>query len=377
MTKKSNIKNVYLLSLTSFFNDVGSEIILAIIPFFLNFLGASGLIVGLVAGLRDATSNFFKSVFGYLSDKLRKRKAFVFFGYLTSATFKLLLSLSNTWQHVLVFFSLERIGKGLREAPRDAMIAESLPKEKGKAFGINRAFDTLGAIIGSLLAFVLLYFFSLSYNTIILIGALISFLSIFPLLFVNESIKNSKKKKIKVILNKKLKYFIFVSCLFALSNISYMFFVLKAQKAFFNSSSVVVPLFLYVLFNVAYTISAVPLGKLSDKVGRKLVILIGFILYALTSIGFIFFNVLPLFIILFITYGISLAIIEVSQKAIVSELSKEGIRATSLGIFQTSYGISTLIGNVIAGYLWQINYSLTFVYSSCMSILTLLLMLKL
>lgn len=171
--------NVLLLGIVSFLNDLSSEMIMPILPMFITALGGTGLIVGLIGGLRDSISSILKVFAGYWSDKSGKRKAFVSSGYLTSALFKLFLPLSIVWQHILIFASLEWIGKGLRTAPRDAIIADSIPKERGKGFGIHRAMDTSGAVAGSIVVFLLFWFFGFSFKSIILIAAILAFLSFF------------------------------------------------------------------------------------------------------------------------------------------------------------------------------------------------------
>ena len=158
--KKTTFKgisiNIILLGIVSFLNDASSEMIMPILPLFITSLGGTALIIGLVGGIRDSISSLLKVVFGYWSDKTGKRKIFVFSGYLTSALFKLLLSFSTIWHHVLIFSGLERVGKGIRTAPRDAIIADSMPKKRGKGFGIHRSLDTAGAILGSVIAFLLI-----------------------------------------------------------------------------------------------------------------------------------------------------------------------------------------------------------------------------
>lgn len=192
-------KNVILLGIVSFLNDLSSEMIMPILPMFITSLGGTGLSIGLIGGLRDSITSFLQVLSGYLSDRTGKRKIFVYSGYLTSAVFKLLLSFSRIWHHVLIFASLERIGKGIRTAPRDSIIADSMPKKRGKGFGIHRAFDESGAILGTVVVFLLLWFMDFDFSRIIFIAAIISFLSIVPLHFVSE--EKRKPKKITLIIS--------------------------------------------------------------------------------------------------------------------------------------------------------------------------------
>jgi len=368
--------NIFLLGIVSFLNDLSSEMIMPILPMFITALGGTGLIVGLIGGLRDSISSILKVFAGYWSDKSGKRKIFVSSGYLTSALFKLFLAFSKIWQHVLVFASLERIGKGLRAAARDAIIADSMPKERGKGFGIHRAMDTLGAITGSTIVFLLFWFFGFNFKVIIFIAAILAFLSLIPLYFVKESKRKPQEIKLKIglkNLSRPLRLFILVSGIFALANFSYMFFILRVQEFFAGKLSVGVPILLYILFNIFYAGFAVPFGRLSDKIGRRKVIILGYLLFSLTSFGFAFFNSLTAFIILFAFYGLVYAIVDGNQRAYVSDLSPEKLRATALGTFHTTIGLAALPASLIAGFLWRINPSITFIYGAVISIVAVVL----
>jgi len=258
-------RNVIILSIVSFFNDLSSEMIMPILPMFLQSLGASSQIIGLVGGLRDSFSSILKVVCGYWSDKTGKRKIFVYWGYGVSTIFKLLLAVSKTWPLVVVFASLERTGKGLRTAARDAIIADSVAAKRGKGFGIHRGLETIGAILGSATAFLLFWFAGLQLRTILLIAGITGVASLFPLRFVREPEIQRQSVKLKIglaMLPKPLKLFILVAGIFALGNFSYMFFVMRAQHLFTGKLSTAAPILLYVLFNIFYSALAMPLGAL-------------------------------------------------------------------------------------------------------------------
>jgi len=375
--KKSGFRNVILLSIVSFLNDLSSEMIMPILPMFLQSLGASGQLIGLVGGLRDGFSSILKILCGYWSDKTGKRKVFLYWGYAVSTVFKLLLAVSKTWPAAVVFASLERTGKGLRTAARDAIIADSVTAKRGKGFGIHRGFDTVGAVLGSATAFVLIWFGSFHLPAIILIAGVIGVASLLPLRFVREpeiqksargetSLAGGQNGKLKIglaILPRPLKLFILVAGIFALGNFSYMFFVMRAQHLFTGKLSTAAPILLYVLFNVFYSALAVPLGSLSDKIGRQAVIIFGFGLFAVVSFGFAFCNSLWFYIVLFALYGVVFAAIEGTERAFVSDLAVSNLKATALGMFHTVTGLAALPASLAAGFLWEhISPVATFVF---------------
>ncbi len=370
---KGDSVNILLLGIVSFLNDLSSEMIMPILPMFITALGGSGFIIGLIGGLRDSISSILKVLAGYWSDKYGKRKVLVLLGYFTSALFKLLLAFSKIWPHVFLFVSLERVGKGLRTAPRDAIIADSMPEKRGEGFGIHRAMDTLGAIAGSVAVFLLFWYFRFNFNSIILIAAILAFLSLIPLYFVKEKKRKPQDINLKIgfkNLHLPLKLFILISGIFALANFSYMFFILKAQELFKGKLSIGIPILLYILFNIFYAVFSLPFGRLSDKIGRKKVIAFGYLLFSITSLGFAFLKSLKFLIVLFALYGIVYAVIDGNQRAYVSDLSSEQLRATALGTFHTTIGLAALPGSLIAGFLWQINPTITFIYGAMVSIIS-------
>ena len=383
--------NILLLGIVSFLNDLSSEMILPILPMFITALGGAGLIVGLIGGLQDSIASILKVISGYWSDRIGRRKIFVSSGYLTSAAFKLLLSFSWIWQHILLFSSFERVGKGLRTAPRDAIIADSMPDARGKGFGIHRALDTLGAIAGSVVVLLLLWFFWFDleqlarqiafYKSTIFIAAIVAFTSLLPLYFVKEGKREPQKTSLQISLKKlpkPLMLFITVATVFALANFTYMFFILKAKDAFTfvgTKESIALVIFLYILFNVFYAVLAIPFGTLSDRIGKRRVLISGYLLFSVTCLGFAFFDSLPAFLVLFPLYGVVYAMVDGNQRAFISDLSTGELRATALGTFHTMIGIMTLPASLIAGFLWNVTptHSLTFLFGSSVSIVAVLL----
>jgi MFS family permease len=317
-SRKKIAPNILLLSAVSFLNDLSSEMIMPILPFFLTLLGGAGQVVGLVGGLRDSISSILKVFSGYWSDKTGKRKIFVYGGYIISAVFKALMAVCKSWPSAVVFSSLERTGKGLRTAARDAIIADSMPTGRGKGFGVHRAFDSVGAILGAVVALALYRFLGMSFKIIILIAGLLGFVSLAPLYFVKEGLPKPQKVTLKMgirTLPRPLRLFIIISGVFALGNFSYMFFIMRAQEFFADKLSVAAPILLYVLFNIFYSGLAVPLGAVSDKVGREKVIIFGYLMFSVTAVGFVIFNSSAAFIVLFALYGVVYAAVDGNQRA--------------------------------------------------------------
>ncbi len=363
-------RNVILLGIISFLNDASSEIIRPILPLLIVALGGNEVVLGLISGLMESTSSLLKVFSGYISDRVGKRKPIVFSGYLTSAVFKLLLSVSTVWYHIMIFATFERVGKGIRTAPRDAIISESMPERKGKGFGIHRALDTAGAVLGACMAFILTSVMGFAYTRSILIAAILSFISLIPFLWVRETKKSTGRSSFFGGLKKispSLKKFLLVAAIFAFANISYMFFMRRAQVVCRNDNMV---LLLYIFFNISYALFAYPFGILSDRVGRKNVLVAGYILFAMVFLGFMMISSQYGLVLLFLLYGLVYAIVDANQRAFVSDLSPENIRATSLGLYHTTVGVIALPAGMIAGYLWtEFGYHFTFLYGFVMSLI--------
>jgi len=369
--KNSAITGIVLLGLASLLNDIGSEMITPIMPLFLTALGGGGVIVGLVGGLRDSIASIVKLFSGYASDRIGKRKVFVTAGYFISFIFKFLLAFSKTSTQAVFFSAFERTGK-IRDSPRDVMISKLMKEKKGTAFGLHQAMDTAGGIIGGILVLILFWHLKFDFRTIIITASVFSFLSLLPLLFVKEiETKPERKKLIENIwkIPKNLWFVFFVIGIFALANFSYMFFILRAGDYFKNASIIGIPIMLFVLFNIVYSVFAYPCGILADRIGKKKAVFFGYLLFAITATGFIFANSLPVFILLFITYGLSYAFIEGNQRAMVADLSPEKTKGSSIGMFHMIKGLLALPASIIAGILWNFTHTGVFIYGTIVSLL--------
>lgn len=368
MAEKNNGKigqNVITLGIVSFFTDVSSEMVFPNIALFLTLvLGAGKEAVGLVEGVADSIASLVEIFSGYFSDKLGKRKQFVLFGYGLSSAVKLGIALSTTWWMVLLMRGLERIGKGMRTAPRDAIIAASAGKEmRGRAFGLHRAMDTAGAIIGPLLAFWLLSVFGATgegYRTVFLIAVIPAFIAVAVIvLFVREPKPEaapaaaSRPKFWDALrqMPQEYKAFLKVSLLFSLSYFSFAFFILRAADIGVKPENV---LLLYVFYNVVYALSSIPGGWLSDKIGRKPVIAGAFALYAVVCAGFALASEWWHAALLFGLYGIFVAADESVNKAYISDMIREDRRSTALGAYNTAIGVAYLPASIMVGVLWTV-----------------------
>ena len=371
-------RNVFILGLVSLFTDVSSQMVFPLIPLFLiTVLGTGAYAVGIVEGAAETTASLLKVVSGYWSDKIKRRKPFVLFGYSLSAITKPLFAFATVWSFVLFVRVIERIGKGLRTAPRDAIVAESSDESvRGKAYGFHRAMDGIGSVSGAGLAFLLLPI--LGYRNIFLFAFIPGIIAVFVILFIKEK-KTPAREETKEIsiklsfkeLSMNLKLFIIVSSIFALGHFGYAFLLLRAVDIGLADRMAIL---LYVLFYIVYTVCAIPSGILSDKIGRKPVLRAGYVLFGITSLGLVFTSNIYSILLLFVTYGIFYAMIDGAQRAFVVDLAPEHLKATALGTFHTAIGLVALPGGYIAGLLWdKISPETTFIYGLTLAVISLVL----
>jgi MFS family permease len=377
-------RNVWILSLVSFFTDIASEMLYPIMPLYLKSIGFTVVSIGVLEGFAEGITAISKGYFGLLSDKLNKRKPFIQIGYLLSGISKPLMAVSSLPVVVFIARSADRLGKGVRTAARDALLAaEATPQTKGKIFGFHRSADTLGATIGPLIALLFLQFYPNQYISLFLWAFIPSAFAIMASALIKEKFVQSKLNvnTINVITTTSLfsfipfwkkapssyKRLVIGLLIFTLFNSSDVFLLLKAKEIGLNDSEVVG---VYIFYNLIYALFSFPLGVLSDKIGLKTVFSFGLFLFVIVYGGMAFkINLIGLFILFFI-YGIFSASTEGVAKAWISSTVNTNETATAIGTFAALQSIVTMISSALAGILW-FNFSsniMFFVASVCVFI---------
>jgi len=337
----------------SFLNDLGAYMVYSLWPIFVTaVIGADMAVLGLIDGLGDALVSLSQAASGYASDRLKRRKVFIWLGYLFGGLSRAGYAVSKTWQHLLVFRVFDRAGK-MRDAPRDAIVADaSRHGNRGKNFGYLQTLDRLGAVSGIIAS--ILLFPLLGYQNLFLLAALPS-LAGAALVFI--LIRERKQAKLRIYkgisfknIDANLKLFLGLSAIFALASFSYSFLLVYANRFGFQAASIPV---LFLLFNIIASLSSVPFGKLADKIGRKTVLAMSFALWGATCAIFIISQSMLAIIAAFIAYGLNQGAFLPVQKAFVSELAPKRFRASVLGGYQMVVGLCALPSSVLAGLLWD------------------------
>lgn len=377
--------NVILTGLTSFLTDISTEMFYPLISLYIVALGGGPQIIGVIEGIAESLASLLKVFSGNLSDIIKKRKPLAIFGYSFSVIGKIFMYFAQSWGGVFVGRAIDRIGKGIRTAPRDALIAESVNEKRGRAFGLHRTMDTLGAFFGVLISLFLIKRFELLsiekgvslsnylpiFRYIILFSIIPGILGVLILFFVKETASGIPLGK-KIIFNlkmipKKLKGFLLVTLIFTFGNSSNQFLLLKAKTIGFSIISI---LTLYLVYNITYALFSYPLGRLSDKIGRKWIIVIGYLLYGIVYLSYAFAKSVYLIYILFAIYGLYSAFTEGVEKALVSDISPDELKGSLIGLHATLVGIGLFPASLIGGLLWQhISPQATFIFGGIMGII--------
>jgi len=357
-------RNVWAVSLTSFFMDISSEMVINILPLFLsNVLGVKTNIIGLIEGVAEATASLLKVFSGWLSDRLRARKWLAVSGYALSALSKPFFYFANSWGTVAGVRWADRVGKGVRTAPRDALVADSIDeRHRGLAFGFHRAADTGGAVLGLLIALGAVWLAQAgdvelshsTFQTVVLISLVPAFLAVLSLALGAEDVPVTARRKMPKFafrsLGKHFCIFMLIVGLFDLGNSSDAFLVLRAQE---RGLSVIGVLGMLVTFNLVYTLVSTPAGSLSDRIGRRRLIVGGWLVYAAIYLGLALAGKGWHVWVLYAIYGVYYGLAYGTTKAMVADIVPEALRGTAYGTYNAVLGVLDFPASLIAGFLWH------------------------
>ncbi|MDO3625904.1 MFS transporter [Mucilaginibacter sp. BT774] len=348
--------NTILLACSSLFGDISTEMLTPILPIYLTqVMIVNGSIIGLIDGIAQATQNIIQGFSGYLSDKLQKRKSIALIGTLLSALSKPLIGLASNWYGVLAGRFSDRLGAGTRSAPRDALIAASVAeKDKGKAFGLESFGDNLGAFLGPLITVLLFFMLHFNIGPIFYLAVIPGLLSVLMMALVKEG---RKKVKAKAAIDLHIRQFpkmywkyLIVTALFGIGNSSNAFLILQMKH---KGLSLVATVLVYAGFNLVAALISYPAGALSDKFGRKPVLLAGFIIFMVSYTGFAVISGVVLIGMLFIFYGLFQGIFRAAGKSLAADFIPAHLQASGIGWYTTTVGLSGLFSSIIAGQLWD------------------------
>ncbi len=375
--KKNKIpRNVFVLGLVSFFNDLAAEMVYPIVPIFLTtVLKTSVPVVGVIEGIAEATASVGKYFFGAMSDYFQRRKIFVVLGYAFGAFSKLFIGLAASWSLVLFARFIDRTGKGIRTAPRDSILLENTtPRNRGYIFGFHRAFDSLGAVFGPIIGLLFLYLMKENMRLVFFLAFIPSIIAVILLILMvkekNAAVSEEKKQFVRInfrSLDPQLKVFLIASFIFSLGNSSDAFLILRAQNL---GLTTVLATLTYVVYNISQAIFATPAGRLADRIGARRVFGVGLLIFSVVYFLFGFVSN-PVFLwIIFPVYGIYIAFTDGVSKAYVSEFIDKKESGSYFGLHQTLMAIGAFMASFLGGIIWnKINPSATFYYGSFMAAL--------
>lgn len=372
-SKKPMLSNIVLLGLVSMFVDTSTEMVYPLVPIFLTTtLGASPAIVGVIEGIAESIASLLKVFSGYIGDVYHNKKRLAFIGYSASVVYKAVLFLASSWVGVLAARVIDRTGKGIRTAPRDALVAQSSEKNKlGGAYGLHKMLDMAGSSLGALFAFVFVAT-GFGFHKAFLISVIPAVAGILIIHAVREGKPDQRagaKLQLKGLkLNRQLLLYLAVLFVFCLGNSSNTFLLLKAQERGFSVSQVML---FYLIFNVSASLLSIPSGKLSDRFGRSAILVPGYFIYGLVYFGFALLASRAGMIMLFIAYGAYTAFISGAERAFIAEAAPDGLKGTVLGVYGMLQGFGLLLSSVIAGMLWDhVNSNAPFWFGGALGILS-------
>ena len=373
MDKKRKISNIVLLGLVSMFVDMSTEMVYPLVPLFLTAtLGASPAIIGVIEGIAESIASLLKVFSGYIGDMYHSKKRLAFVGYSAAVVYKIFLLSAASWAGILVARVIDRTGKGIRTAPRDALVAQASDGKKlGGSFGVHKMLDMAGASLGVLLAYIFIVT-NFGFQKAFLFSIIPAVIGILIISMVREN-KNCEEQGEKIDLrglklDSDLKAYLAVIFVFCLGNSSNIFLLLRAQEKGFSASQIIL---LYLIFNISTSILAIPSGKLSDKYGRCKILVPGYLIYGLVYLGFAFLSSKPAIVLLFVAYGAYSAFISGAERAFIAENSPSCFKGTILGLYGMLQGFGLLLSSIIAGLMWDnINSSAPFLFGGILGVLS-------
>ena len=369
-------KNVFFTGLVSFFMDLSSEMIYPLVPLFLaNVLGVNKSMIGLIEGIAESTASLLKVFSGWLSDRIGQRKNLMIAGYAISTLSRPIIAVAGAWQQVLASRFVDRLGKGIRTAPRDAIIAESAETTHlARAFSFHRSMDTMGAVVGPAIALILLQLYNNNYKMVFWLSMIPGAIAVMIIIaFIKEKKKaaaaHAERPRLTLKhFDWKVKLFIVIVTLFALGNSSDAFLILRAEQL--GIPTVMIPA-VYLVFNLVYSLSAIPAGMAADKFGKKRIILLGFLLFAGLYYGFAVARSSSAIWGLFGMYGLFMGLTEGIQKAFLATIIPPDFKATAFGVYATVVGFAMFPASIIGGLLWdRISPAATFYFGAATAIIS-------
>ncbi|MCL1819453.1 MAG: MFS transporter [Oscillospiraceae bacterium] len=368
--------NIFFLGLISFFTDISTEMLYPLVPLYLtSAFGASPALIGVIEGIAESVASLIKVFSGYVSDKFRKKKALAFLGYSGGIFYKFALLFAGSWVGILSARVIDRIGKGIRVAPRDSLVSDSAGEgDMGKAFGLHKALDMAGAAGGILITFFLLAGAKgdIDYKKIFLFSLIPAVIGLAMFAFVKEkkvpreTVRREHFWKNAKNINGQIKLYLVVVFLFTLGNSSNTFLLLRAKTVGFDDSLAVL---LYFIYHAAAAALSLPFGRLSDKIGRKKLLVSGYLVFAAVYLGFAFAFNQPFLVLMFVMYGAYTAMTTGVERAYIAEIAPPELKGTMLGLQSTVAGIALLPASIIAGALWNaFGAAVPFIFGAVLSL---------
>ena len=369
--------DVIKLGFVSFLTDISSEAIFSVFSvFFTVIVGGSASLLGLIEGLSDFSASSLDYIAGWLSDKSGKRKKLAIFGYGFSTLAKLMLLIGSSVATLASFRIIERIGKSFRGPPRDAWLSDVAEESnRGYAFGVHKAMDKAGAVLGPIVAYFMLLWWGQGMHTfhlIFIMAVIAAVISVLVLALMKDrpGVPHQRENIFKAwyTLSPQFKNYLIPAGIFSLAYFSFGFLLLRAYAIGFSIKDVVL---LYALFNISFVVISIPIGRLGDFIGRKYIIILEYLIYSIMSIGFIFAKEKWEIIILFLLFGVFYSIDEAQSKAFIADLEKDR-RATAIGAYNFITGLIYLLASAVAGLLWVINPIFAFVFAAIVAVVALI-----